>query len=151
MINRPDKSYCRHDDYTFYKTSLRKRVWWMISHKIYNCPVLQNVSTYTLFSDENHTHTLILSLSLFDSHHTLQTYTQTSLKAYGRPRMPAPMNDMKMLAKILILLSVPSSCMSRRLYTNEQTPSLYCLVTLLKWNFHLLTCTFVAKWLPDGH
>ena len=40
----------------------------------------------------------------------------TSLKAYGRPRMPAPMKEMKMLAKILIRLSVPSSCISLKLY-----------------------------------
>ncbi len=38
----------------------------------------------------------------------------TSLKAYGRPNIPAPINEMKMLANTLTLLSVPSSCISKK-------------------------------------
>ena len=39
--------------------------------------------------------------------HFILLHIFTSLKAYGSPRTPAPMKEIKMLAKILTELSVP--------------------------------------------
>lgn len=42
---------------------------------------------------------------------------RTSLKAYGRPRIPAPMKEMTIFAKILTWLLVVSSCISKTFNT----------------------------------
>lgn len=41
--------------------------------------------------------------------HTNAVFYLTSLKAWGIPKIPAPMNEIKMLAKILMELLAPSS------------------------------------------
>lgn len=47
--------------------------------------------------------------STIESLETPQKYLLTSLKACGIPKIPAPMNEMKMLAKILMEFLAPSS------------------------------------------